>query len=561
MPVELGAIASIKLEDPAFSGLLWKLSPASLAVRLSQGQFRTWNYVELLSRKLMDVAAGRCKRLVVCMPPRVGKSELISKWLLVWYLENYPGKRVILASYEADFAAKFGAKVRDIILDNQELLSIRFKVKNPAMNFLESTQGGVMMTAGAGGPITGKGANLFVIDDPIKSSEEAQSLTMREKAWDWFTSTARSRIEPGGSMVVVATRWHSDDLIGRILKKEKENIEKIAEGDRNAQIEGWEVFCFPALAEPEVERHYLDYKVPVNNLRVGAMRGTGQKESIRDIAFREADPSWHDFLGRKRGESLCPERFNENDYAKLKSINLRDWFSLYQQRPGDEADDGNVYHAFDEVVNCKPVARDEKMQLFVSMDFNVAPMSVVIGQYDRGGGIRQMERMEVLQELVLQNSNTPAMMERLLQILKQYCWGYELSVEVFGDAAGTQRSSNSSRSNWQIVAEYFALAPSLHYTFRRRKANPTISDRVSAVNSMLRSADGTSRLFVNDVYCPELVKDLKKVKWQTDPGGNSTGLLDKSDKNRTHISDALGYAVELLFSLKVRGGGKKGILQ
>jgi len=363
-------------------------------------------------------------------------------------------------------------------------------------------------------------------------------------------------------MVVIATRWNSDDLIGRILKKEKENIEKAAEGDRNAQPEGWEVFTFPALAEPETERHYFDFKVPVNQLRAGAISGRGLNESIRETAFREANPAWVDFLGRHRGDPLCPDRFNSDDYAKLRSISERDWVSLYQQRPGDFVDDGNVYYAFNEVVNCRPIVRDERKQLFASFDFNCDPGSIVLGQYDRGGGIRQMERMEVLEEIVLQNSNTAAMMERLLQVLREkYSYGYELNIEVYGDAAGTQRTANSSKSNWQLVAEYFSLVASIHYTFRRRRANPTISDRVNAVNAMLRSADGTSRLFVNDLACSELVKDLKKVKWQVDPGGNTTGLLDKSDKHRTHISDALGYAVEFLFSLKTKGGGKKGIMQ
>ena len=562
MPVELGAVASITLEDPAFSSLLWKLSPASMAVRLSGGQFRHWGYIELLSRKLMDVASGKCRRLIVCLPPRHGKSLLISQWLPIWFLEHYPDKRIILASYEADFASKFGGKVRDIILENQDLLSVRFKVKNPAMHFFETTENGAMMTAGAGGPITGKGANLFIIDDPVKSSEDANSLTIREKCWEWFTSTARSRLEPGGSMVVVATRWHNNDLIGKILQKEKENIEKMAEGDRNAQIEGWQCFVFPALADPESERHYIDYKVPVNMLRASVVSARSQKESIREAASRESDPGWRDFLGRKNGECLCPDRYNEDDLAKFRSISQRDWFALFQQRPGDEADCGNVYYSFNEVVNCTPIVRDERKQLFASFDFNLSPMSAVIGQYDRGGGIRQMERMEVLEEIVLPNSNTANMMERLLQILREkYSYGYELNIEVYGDAAGTQKSTNSTKSNWQIVAEYFALAPNVHYTFRRRKANPGVSDRVNSVNTMLRSADGTSRLFVNDLACPELVKDFRKVRWQVDSGGNTTGLLDKSDSARTHISDALGYAVEFLFSLKTKGGGKKGIMQ
>ena len=102
---------------------------------------------------------------------------------------------------------------------------------------------------------------------------------------------------------------------------------------------------------------------------------------------------------------------------------------------------------------------------------------------------------------------------------------------------------------------------SIHYRFLRKKANPMIVDRVNAVNTMLKSADGTVRLYVDDVKCPELIKDFKKVKWQTDSAGSSSGLLDKSDAKRTHISDALGYALEYLFALKGRAGGRKGVLQ
>ena len=266
-------------------------------------------------------------------------------------------------------------------------------------------------------------------------------------------------------------------------------------------------------------------------------------------------------MGRKRGEALCPDRFTERDLSLFRSTSLRDWFSLYQQRPGDQADDGNVYYQFDERANCKPLVRDERMQLFVSMDFNVNPMSTVIGQYDRGVGMRLTERLEVLEELVLQDSNTALMMEKLLLELVKYQWGYELNVEVYGDAAGTQRSPNSSKTNWQIVAEYFALNPSIHTRFVRRNANPMIKDRINAVNTMFKSADGTVRLFVDDVKCRELVKDFKKVKWQQDSSGNTTGLLDKTDKNRTHISDAVGYAIEYLFSLRGKAGGRKGIVQ
>jgi hypothetical protein len=324
------------------------------------------------------------------------------------------------------------------------------------------------------------------------------------------------------------------------------------------------VFVFPACAEPEAEQYYRQFGVRVNDLRLGALSGLAletKAKSVREQVAEAADPQWRDVLGRKRGEPLCPERFNERDLSLFRSTSLRDWYALYQQRPGDEADDGNVYHRFDERIHCKPLVRDERMQLFVSHDFNVNPESVIIGQYDRGAGITALARCEVLEEIILPNSNTPEMMTRLIMELGKYVYGYTLEVEIYGDAAGTQRSSTSSKSNWQIVAQYLAMAPNIHYRFVRKKANPIIADRVNAVNTMLRSADGTVRLFVDDSKCPELCKDFKKVKFQTDSGGNSTGLLDKSDSKRTHISDALGYAIEYLFSLRSKGGGKKGILQ
>jgi hypothetical protein len=563
---EIGPVTQAALSDPMFADVMWRLTPASMAVRLSQGRFRTWHYVQLLSRKLVDVAMGRCPRLIVCMPPRSGKSELVSKWFPTWFLENFPERKVILTSYEADFAAKWGGRVRDLIVENQDSLTVRLAAKNPAQHYFATTEEGSMACAGVGGPITGKGANILIIDDYVKNSEEANSLTMREKTWDWWTSTARTRLEPytepktlqkiQPAVIVMATRWHSDDLIGRLVDPKFSN----SGGER----EQWEVFVFPACAEPEAEQHYRQFGVKVNDVRVGSLGGeanAARARSLREQLSEIDNPEWRDVLGRKRGEPLCPERFDERDLALIRGSSLRDWFALYQQRPGDEADDGNVYFQFDERVHCRPLVRDERMQLFISMDFNVDPMSVVIGQYDRGVGNRLMERCEILEELVLPNSNTPSMMEKLLLELQKYQRGYELSVEVYGDAAGTQRSSNSSKTNWQIVADHFSLAPHVHYRFLRKKANPTISDRLNAVNTMLKSAAGTVRMYVDDVKCPELVKDFKKVRFQVDSSGNTSSQLDKSDKNRTHISDALGYAIEYRFGLVSRGGGRRGVMQ
>lgn len=533
------------LQDPRFVDVLWKATPASFAARLSRGRWFPWPYLQLLSRKLVDVAAGRCRRLIVTMPPRHGKSEMVSHWFPAWYMEMFQDRRIILASYEADFAAKWGAKVRDTLSMNQDELTMRFKSKMPAQHFWETSGGGAMMCAGVNGPITGKGANVFIIDDFVKNSEEAWSKVMRDKTWDWWTSTARTRLEPNGAVIIMATRWHSDDLIGRVINP-KWYSEK---GTR----EEWEVFNFPAIADPESDKHYAQFGVSVNNLRLSAVAAP---------KTRKQTDQWHDILGRKLGDALCPDRYDGPDLANIRSaVGERDWYSLYQQRPGDDAEDGNVYYAFNEEDNLRVCQFNDRLPLGVSIDFNVDPMSAVVFQYDQGSGLRMMEKIWFLEELVLPDSNVYKLCDELAEVLKKYVRGYSRQIEVYGDAAGTQRSSSNHKTNWQIVADSFALHPVFHVRFLRRKANPTIGDRVNAVNTMLRAADGTVRMWIDSVKCPKLVNDFKKVRWAEDSSGNKLSLLDKSNPELTHISDAAGYAVEYRFSLKIRAGGRSGMLQ
>lgn len=218
---------------------------------------------------------------VITFPPRHGKSELASKTLPAWYLGNFPDRRVLLTSYEAEFASSFGRKARDI-LDRYgpALYGVSVRQDSKAAHRWEiNHHGGEMYTAGAGGPITGRGANLIIVDDPIKNSEEALSATIRQKLWDWYTTVLMTRKEPGAAEIIIMTRWHSDDLVGRILADAKENGR------------------------------------PINHLRFPAIA--------------EAD----DQLGREPGEALWPERY---PIDKLRQIEKTQgfWFSaMYQGRP------------------------------------------------------------------------------------------------------------------------------------------------------------------------------------------------------------------------------------
>ena len=265
----------VQLPDP---------TPGHLAQRLSRDGWEMAPHLEVLSAYLADLEAGRRRRLLVSMPPRHGKSCLTSEWFPLWLLARNPRRRIILTSYEADYAATFGRKVRNHILAHDRELGLLLDSSSTAAHRWELTTGGGMVTAGAGGPITGRGADALIIDDPIKNEEEAASEVLREKLWDWFMTTAMTRLEPGGFVVVIQTRWHQDDLAGR-LERQSES----GEGLR------WDVLRFPALAEEG------------------------------------------DSLGRAVGEALWPKRFDTAALLEKKKGTTPYFFSaLYQQRPTPE---------------------------------------------------------------------------------------------------------------------------------------------------------------------------------------------------------------------------------
>ncbi len=230
-------------------------------------------------------------RIIVTMPPRHGKSEFVSRWLLVWFLELWPRKRIILASYEAGFAAIWGRKTRNAIEANPGALTTRIAQDSSAADRWDTTEGGGMVTAGVGGSITGRGADLLVLDDAAaKNRAQAGSAAWRDAVWDWWTSTARTRLEPHGTIIHVQTRWNEDDLAGRLLRADKVNH--------------WKVVNFPAIAEAD------------------------------------------DVLGRKPGEALWPERYPLEALEALRvgpaAVSSRDWAALYQQRPAPEG--GELFH-------------------------------------------------------------------------------------------------------------------------------------------------------------------------------------------------------------------------
>lgn len=238
-----------------------------------------------ICEKLEEVERGEIDRLMIFMPPRHGKSLLASRMFPAWYLGRNPSKQVIAASYNSDLAADFGRDVRNIV-SSPEFADIFHDVAlrqdSRAANRMNTGHGGAYVAAGVGTAVTGRGAHVLLIDDPLKDREEADSERRRQVIDDWYRSTAFTRLMPGGAVVLIQTRWHEDDLAGRLLDREG-----VIEDDGE-----WTVLELPAL----------------------------------DNA----------------GEALWPEWYPVPTLERIKNtIGTREWSALYQQQP--QPDEGTFF--------------------------------------------------------------------------------------------------------------------------------------------------------------------------------------------------------------------------
>jgi len=189
----------------------------------------------LIAERLEAVERGEIDRLMIFMPPRHGKSELASKRFPAWCLGRNPRRQIIAASYNSDLANDFGRNVRNIVAEpefGQVFPGVALATDSAAANRMNTNHGGAYVAAGVGTAVTGRGANIALIDDPFKDREEADSERRRELVWDWYRSTLYTRLMPGGAIVLIQTRWHEDDLAGRLLDQERDQ---------------WEVLELPAI--------------------------------------------------------------------------------------------------------------------------------------------------------------------------------------------------------------------------------------------------------------------------------------------------------------------------
>jgi predicted phage terminase large subunit-like protein len=198
-------------------------------------QYQRAAHHELIAEKLEAVERGEIDRLMIFMPPRHGKSELASKRFPAWCLGRNPKRQIIAASYNSDLANDFGRNVRNIIAEpefGQVFNGVTLAPDSQAANRMNTNHGGTYVAAGVGTAVTGRGADIALIDDPFKDREEADSERRRQLVWDWYRSTLYTRLMPGGAVILICTRWHEADIAGMLLEHE---------GDQ------WDVLSLPAL--------------------------------------------------------------------------------------------------------------------------------------------------------------------------------------------------------------------------------------------------------------------------------------------------------------------------
>jgi predicted phage terminase large subunit-like protein len=202
------------------------------------------NFIEgrhhrIIAKKLEEVAAGKCKRLIINMPPRHSKSEFASYLMPAWFLGRNPKLKIIQATHNTELAVRFGRKVRDLIDDPQYtdiFPQTSLKEDNKGAGKWQTDRGGEYFAAGVGAAVTGRGADLFVIDDP-HSEQDALSESAFDNAYEWYTSGPRQRLQPGGAIIIVMTRWGKKDLTGRLLQAQTGDI----------LADQWEIIEFPAI--------------------------------------------------------------------------------------------------------------------------------------------------------------------------------------------------------------------------------------------------------------------------------------------------------------------------
>lgn len=316
-------------------------TPGDLAVELDPETVQT-PALELIDKFLVRIATTRNGRGILMMPPQEGKSQRASRRLPTWVLHRDPETRIGIASFEQGTARRWGRAVRDDVIEHGvELgLSVRRDLSGQTEWQVAGHRGGIY-SVGVGGALTGRPLDLLIIDDPIKDPVQADSATYRDRLWEWWESVASTRLSPGGSVILILTRWHEDDIAGRMMVAEDADV--------------WETLRIPAEADHDPAKGEVD----VLGREPGEFLVSAQNRSVAE---------WQ-AIKRQKGSRAWAAMFQGRPSSVAGDVIERGWWRKYAVPPWVQRDDGSrvIVGDFDELIQSWDLAfKDTKSSDYVA---------------------------------------------------------------------------------------------------------------------------------------------------------------------------------------------------
>lgn len=319
--------------------------------KFTMPDFQASLHHHIIAEVLEEVERGTKDRVIITMPPRHGKSELASRRFPAYFMGRNPKSQLISASYNSEFASEFGAEVRDIVQSEEyrACFNTELRPDAKAKQRWKTKQGGKYVSAGIGTSVTGRGADVLIIDDPLKDHEEADSETRRELIYNWYSSVAYTRLQPGGRILLIQTRWHEDDLAGRLL-----NLSKYKPG-----ADQFELIELAALDPDRLAKSFfvMEHNLPIFDpddpvaslASLDAMEDTdpsdgskGRKAITRYFPSAALWPGGSGAINPATGAVDAADKvwFPEAALERIKANMVgRHWSALFQQKPTPEEGD------------------------------------------------------------------------------------------------------------------------------------------------------------------------------------------------------------------------------
>ena len=439
---------------------------------VSKSLFEVKPHHRLIAQTFERVEQGLSLREGLSVPPQHGKSELLSRRGIAWYIAKNPRKNVIFATYNDTFATEFGAEVRDILQSKpakQIFPDFFFRTGSKAKDYMTTMVGGHLSFIGRGGSGTGKAADLIVIDDPLKNAEEAESPTTRRKLHEWYEKVIYTRAKKTTAIFIIQTRWHEDDLIGRLCDEEhpdrKRNSDgEILSGDSSC---AWHYVNIPAVVKDPILADVLDMKLEV-----------------------PTDPGVVLAFGNAPMAALWPERFDLEHLASAAALNPVTFNSLYMGKP--TPDDGEYFKAAD-IVEYEAHQLPDRLRKYGASDHALSLATYADSSVVGCAGVDVNDDIWVLPDLVMARMDTEQLVEEMInqmQVHQPMCWYAE---------DDTIRKS---------------IGPFLRKRMAERKAYTSIRSMSLAKDKMARARSAQGRMQMKKVHLPKFAPWYRDARAQ-----------------------------------------------